>query len=108
MGQITVMVGERSYNLGCKDGEEDRLRSLAENLNSKTETLKGALGSVSETRMLLMAGLLMADEVLELRESNGSVTPIVRAAPPADHSSEIAEEKISAVTQRLEALAATL
>ncbi len=105
MGQITVMVGERSYNLGCKDGEEDRLRALAENLNSKTETLKGALGSVSETRMLLMAGLLVADEVMELRESNGSIAP---TAKPVDRGLQIAEEKISDVTQRLEALAATL
>jgi cell division protein ZapA len=108
MGQITVTVGERSYNLGCKDGEEARLRNLAESLNSKTETLKTALGSVSETRMLLMAGLLMADEVLELREAQNA-GPILATKPSMVNAANAEiEEKLAKVTQRLEALVTTL
>ncbi len=106
MGQITVTVGERTYSLGCRDGEEERLRSLAEHLNSKTETLKTALGSVSETRMLLMAGLLMADEVFEMRDASGA--PPLVATPAGSPDVSVAEQKIVKTTQRLEALAATL
>ena len=69
MGQINVDVGGKTYSLACRDGEEARLTQLAAHLDSKARDLSGALGQVSETRMLLMVGILVTDELFELRDS---------------------------------------
>ncbi len=65
MGQIVITVNEQSYTLACRDGEEDRLKELSEYVNDKAETLTKTMGQVGETRVLLMASLLLADEALD-------------------------------------------
>lgn len=67
MGQVTVSVNGRSYRLVCGDGEEARVRELAALLSSRVDTLVGQLGQAGEPRLLLMAGLLLADELLDTR-----------------------------------------
>ncbi len=71
MGQINVQIGGRSYSLACGDGEETHLAGLARHLDRKTTELQAALGQMSEPRLLLMAGILIADELHELRNGKG-------------------------------------
>lgn len=69
MGQITVVVNDQKYSLACRDGEEEHLLSLATYVNDKTKHLVENLGNVGETRLLLMAALLVSDELLETKEN---------------------------------------
>ena len=66
---VDVGIGGRSYRLTCRDGEAAHLRALAAHLQSKADELATALGTLSEPRLLLMAGLLVADELFELRQA---------------------------------------
>jgi len=91
MGQVVVQIGGRGYPLACRDGEESHLVDLAAMLDHKTHEL-GALGTMSEARLLLMAGLLLADELFDVRKTD---------APKLD-------PRVVALTVRLEALASTL
>lgn len=72
MAQVTVHVGGNDYRLACRDGEEERLEKLGQYLDRKAEDLQQSLGQVSETRLLLMAAILVVDELLELRERTAS------------------------------------
>lgn len=65
MGQIVIKVNDQNYTLACRDGEEERLTELSEYVNNKAETLTKSMGQVGETRVLLMASLLLADEALD-------------------------------------------
>ncbi len=65
MGQIVITVNNQNYTLACRDGEEARLTELSEYVNAKSETLTKTMGQVGETRVLLMASLLLADEALD-------------------------------------------
>jgi cell division protein ZapA len=65
MGQIVITVNNQKYTLACRDGEEARLTELSEYVNTKSETLTKTMGQVGETRVLLMASLLLADEALD-------------------------------------------
>ena len=94
MGEITVQIGGRGYPLACRDGEEPHLTELARHLQAKADELHGALGTMSEPRLLLMAGILVADELFEQRKGNGP--------PPADLS------RFEALAKRVETLAAML
>lgn len=98
MGQVNVQIDGRSYAVACRDGEEPRLTRLAGHLNRKAEELSATLGQMSEPRMLLMAGLLVADELFELREGPSG-------APSADPRLAEAFERLA---ERIEALATRL
>lgn len=67
MAQVKLTVGNRGYELACRDGEEPRLEMLAAMLDSKARDAEQVVGSANEARQLLLAGLLLADELSDLR-----------------------------------------
>jgi len=62
MAQVTITVNDKRYILGCADGEEDHLRSLAAKVNDIIGSLKTKIGTMDDARMLLMAAMILADE----------------------------------------------
>jgi len=71
MAQITVTVNNKHYPLACADGEEERLTKLAAYVDGKTKDLGTKLGHVSEARLILMAAVLIADELHDSIEQKG-------------------------------------
>jgi cell division protein ZapA len=63
MGQVTVSVNGRSYAVGCDDGEEEHVEYLAEFIDKRVRELTEAVGHVGEDRLLLMAALLIAEDL---------------------------------------------
>ena len=67
MAQVKLNVGGRAYDLACRDGEEPHLEMLAAMLDAKARDAGQLVGTTNETRQLLLAGLLLADELSDLR-----------------------------------------
>lgn len=67
MAQVRLSVGGRAYDLACRDGEEPRLEMLAAMLDAKARDAGELVGNTNEARQLLLAGLLLADELSDLR-----------------------------------------
>lgn len=65
MGQVKVSINDRSYTVACGDGEENHVRELAAYINKHVTGLAREVGQVGDARLLLMAGLLVADELSE-------------------------------------------
>lgn len=77
----------RTYRLACGDGEETRLQSLAAHVKAKVDTLAQQFGQVGEDRLFLMAALLVADELFELRDRPaGPVDDVASSTSPATQS----------------------
>ena len=71
MAQINVSVAGKNYPLAAGQGDEDRVRKLAAYVDSKATELTGKLGHVNETRLILMAAMLIADELHDHLEGKG-------------------------------------
>lgn len=67
MGQVTVTLNGRSYRLSCGDGEEERLLALADHVRAKLDALVAQFGQAGNDRLMLMAALLIADELWDAR-----------------------------------------
>jgi len=67
MGQVTVQINDRAYTVACGDGEEAHLKELATHISAHVSELAREVGQVGESRLLLMASLLVADELFEAR-----------------------------------------
>ncbi len=66
MPEIVLEIGGRSFELACDPGEEASLKMAAEMLAVEARRLEDAIGRVPESRMLLMAGLMLADRTKEM------------------------------------------
>lgn len=67
MSSVTVTVNGRTYKIACDDGQEKHLLGLAAHVNEHVEKLKSGVGQVGDTRLLLMAAIMIADELAESR-----------------------------------------
>lgn len=68
MPQIEIAIGGRTFEVACQEGEETFLQSAAALLDAEASTLAEQIGRLPESRMLLMAGLLLADKTVGLEE----------------------------------------
>ncbi len=72
MGQVNVTVNGRTYRLECGTGEEKHLLSLAEFVSGHVETMRKKFGQAGDDRLILMAALLVADELWEQKRQLAS------------------------------------
>jgi cell division protein ZapA len=98
MAQVTLRINGYAYTLGCQDGEERHLEAMGAEVSQRIEGVRLASGPSGEARMLVMAALLMADDIFELRaklEANSE-------APKADPK---LGRKLSRMAKRAEEIA---
>jgi cell division protein ZapA len=103
MADLLVSIAGRAYRLACRDGEEESLKAAARLFDSKAIELQEALGAITEPRLLLMAGLMIAGEYLE--RDNPTPTAIAPGTTPSfSHDTT----RLNALVMRIEALAERL
>lgn len=112
MAQVTLKINDRSYEMTCDDGQEDHLRKLAEHVDERMQQLAGSVGQVGEARLLIMASLLITDElydayrqidVLDGDSNNGAADNGALEAEVAA-ALESGAERIEAMAARLAAV----
>ncbi|MEX0307047.1 MAG: cell division protein ZapA [Ruegeria sp.] len=62
MPEVTIHIGGRGFDVSCQDGEEPFLQAAAKLLDDEAQVLSDQIGRMPESRMLLMAGLMLADK----------------------------------------------
>ncbi|MDP2804104.1 MAG: cell division protein ZapA [Phreatobacter sp.] len=67
MAHVSVTINGRSFRMACDDGQEDHLLRLAAEVNGKVDQLKGAFGEIGDTRLTVMAAIMVADELADTR-----------------------------------------
>lgn len=120
MPEVNITVGGRKFEVACQPGEEKYLEAAATLLDGEAQLLSSQIGRVPEARMLLMAGLMLADKTAGLEErlekaeeelvalrKGGAVAPEVRevrveVVPPS------VQEALTKAAEQAEALAAQL
>lgn len=93
MPEIEVLIGGRPFAVACQEGEEHFLRSAAAQLDAEAQPLVAAMGRLPENRMLLMAGLMLADRTAaqddELRQLRQKLANLESRPPPAAERVEV-------------------
>ncbi len=122
MAEVEIHIGGRVFEVSCKDGEQHFLQSAAKMLDDEAQVLTSQIGRIPEARMLLMAGLMLADKTAgvedrlrdleaKLAESEGHLTALQTAEPEKIEVAVIPSEvtdTLAELAARAEALAATV
>ena len=112
MAEVTVTLNGRTYRLECGEGEESHLIALAEYLGSHVDTMMHKFGQVGDDRLILMASLMVTDELWETRrqmqELKTSLAEARRDKSASDDTTKTLQAdlaaRVSAAADRLELL----
>ena len=111
MGQVTLRVGGFSHPVSCEDGQESHLVGLGAEVDRRIASIRQMGGAqFPEARLMLLAALLLADELHDIRTGKVSV-PGVAVAPPAPVVAEPdprLAERIARLAEQVEKIAGGL
>lgn len=80
MAEVSVRINGYVYTVGCEDGQESHLQAMAAEVDARIASIRAVGGQSGEARLLLLAALLLADELHDVK--------LAPAAPPADDATE--------------------
>ena len=100
MAQVTIKINGYAYVVGCEDGQEAHLQSMAAAIERRIDQIKALGGQSGEARLLVLAGLLMADELHDLHQTKGGPAGGLRQSSP--------DPELRALAERAEHIAAAL
>ena len=106
MAQVTLRINGYSYTLGCMDGEEQHLEAMGAELSNRIDSVRLAAGPSGEARMLVMAALMMADDIFELRRkletAEANAITVAAGQPKTDPK---LDRKLNRIAKRAEDIA---
>ena len=103
MAEVDLIIAGRPYRVACRTGEEENLRAAARLVDAKSREAISGLGTLSEARQLLFAGLLLADQLIEQRVGEAAPAAAVAAGPDPELAA-----RADRLASRLESLADSL
>lgn len=107
MAQVTIHINGKAYLVGCEDGEEARLKSLAANLDEKIRGLGVSDAALGETRLMLMGALVLADEASDMAGKVAGAEAEIAALKAEINAAEArAAQALEAAAKKIESLAA--
>lgn len=122
MPEVQITIGDRSFDVACQEGEEHYLQAAAKRLDDEARVLSAQIGQIPEARMLLMAGLMLADKTADMQdklrkmeesvaEKDAELDRLRNAPPPEAERVEVPTvpqsvlDGMSEIAARVEALA---
>lgn len=65
MAQVNATIAGRQFRLACEDGQEEHLNALAKDIDTRIIDLRRKFGEIGDTRLTVMAALMVADDLTE-------------------------------------------
>ncbi len=112
MAQVNATIAGRQFRLACEDGQEEHLQALAHDLDQRIIDLRAKFGEIGDTRLTVMAALMVADELSEaahkIRRLEEEATALqdarVVAADRAKAASDAVVNAFNSAAERIEGI----
>jgi cell division protein ZapA len=112
MAQVNASIAGRQFRLACEDGQEDHLQALAADIDTRIEGLRKKFGEIGDTRLTVMAALMVADELAEaarkLRRLEEEITALQDARVVSSDRAKAASDAVvgafNSAAERLEGI----
>ena len=116
MPQVTVTIDGKQYRMACDEGQEEHLIGLAQSFDRYVAHLKESFGEIGDQRLTVMAGIMVMDELSELKKRMMGIESEVAtlrktrddALTQADKNDAALTGALGGLAQRMEALAERL
>jgi cell division protein ZapA len=102
VAQLTIKINGYAYNVGCDDGQERHLMQMASDVESRIDSIKALGGQSGESRLLVLAALLMADELHDQKQTLSNLKSELARLPQAEAE---AKRRLARMADRAEEIA---
>lgn len=102
MPELTIEIGGRVFEVACEPGQEPSLARAAQLLDTEANRVTDAIGRSTEKRMLLLAGLMLADTMTALEDRYAQLEDRLRAAEERTRIAEAKSAMLAANALKLE------
>ena len=102
---VDLTIAGRTYQVACREGEEDSLRAAARLVDGKSREALAGLGTLVEARQFLFASLLLADQLVD---DKPQAAEAAASPPPPARPDPALVLRAEALADRLETLAMAL
>jgi cell division protein ZapA len=106
MPDLEIQIGGRAFHVACQPGEEHFLRTAAGLLDGEAQPLIAQMGRLPEGRMLLMAGLMLADKMAAMEDEVKSLRARLASGEAGAAAVPVDLSGLSELVARAEAMAA--
>jgi len=105
MSQVTIRINGYAYTVGCDDGQEPHLHKMAADVEARIDSIKSLGGQSGESRLLVLAALLMADELHDLNIMLSNLRQELSRVPQAEVETR---KRLAKLADKAEQIAASL
>jgi cell division protein ZapA len=102
VAQLTVKINGYAYTVGCDDGQERHLMQMASEVETRIDSIKALGGQSGESRLLVLASLLMADELHDQKKLLANLQSELSRLPQAEADSR---RRLARLADRAEEIA---
>ena len=120
MPEVAINIGNKKFTVTCQPGEESALEAAASLLNNEATFLVSEIGQLSEQKLLLMSGLMLADKMAtqseKLAKSEIALEEAVKKAQTLEENVNLQQvpvaedllEEFMTITEKAEKLASKI
>ncbi len=101
MAEVNLSINGRNYGVACDDGQENRVLDLGRYVDERLKDISKAGAAASETHLLVLTALVLADEVYDLRDHINKVM----ASPHSPHHDAMKAEEEELIVRAIDSLA---
>ncbi len=98
------MINGRSYRVSCDEGQEARVLDLGRYVDGLVSDLVERVGQVGEMQLLVMAAILLADELEDAGRRMAELTENEGTADQQAAALETCARRLESIAARLEAV----
>ena len=108
MAQVNITINGRSFGISCEDGQEQRVTDLSHYVDGRLKDIAKAGAATNESHLLVLTGLLLADEIFDLRKDVGSINENLQTAQANQNEEAAVAGAIEDLAERIDRIASRI
>lgn len=105
MAEVNITINGRNFGISCDDGQEQRVLDLGRYVDSRLREIARAGAASNESHLLVLAALMLADEVFDLREDVSILSANARNLEDAEREEAMVAGAIGQLAERIDQIA---
>ena len=62
MPEVNIIINSREHKISCQEGEEQRVKELAEILNAEVLNIANSVGQIGDVKLMVLAAITVLDK----------------------------------------------
>jgi cell division protein ZapA len=105
MAEVKITINGRTFGISCEDGQERRVADLSRYVDTRLREIAKAGAATNESHLLVLASLMIADEVFDLRDNVNKMKHQLQNAEGSVEDDAMMAATIDQLADRIERIA---